>query len=73
MIDTQIEIQCDKRRERTQARLQELLQKSFVCNKLDKVLCTNYFIQNKFRVDRMVAGTVFVPASFKSKLPVVRQ
>ncbi len=28
--------------------------------------------KSKFRVERMVAGTVFVPVSFKSKLPVVR-
>ena len=66
MIDMQYKRRhCDTKKERKEARLQEL-QKSFVCNKMDEVLCTNYIMQSKFRIEGIVAGTEFVPAHFKS-------
>ena len=66
MIDMQYKKRhYDTKKERKEATLQEL-QKSFVCNIMDEVLCTNYIMQSKFRIEGMVAVTVFVPAQFKS-------
>ena len=39
---------------------------------MDEVLCTNYIMQNvSLGSMKWVAGTVVVPARFKSKLPVL--
>ena len=58
--------QSDKESKRKETKLQGLLQKSFVYNKLDKVLCTIYLMQKLgLGIMKWMAGTVLVPTGFQ--------